>query len=48
MYENEKDIVNLRVQDVRTVIKKINEDFENIKLKNPNNPFSEVNIHQLI
>jgi len=43
-----KDIVNLKVQDVRPIIKKINEDMENLKSKNPNSPWAEIVIQQLI
>ena len=42
------DIVNYKVSDVRNVIKKINDEMENLKMKNPVNPFAEISIQQLI
>lgn len=45
---NNLDIVNYKVPDVRTVIKKINDDLENLKIKNPLNPYAEIVVQQII
>jgi len=43
-----EDIIKYKVEDIRSVIKKINENYQQYKTKNENNPYSESDISTLI
>jgi len=43
-----EDIIKYKVEDIRSIIKKINENYQQYKTKNENNPYSESDISTLI